>query len=126
MNDALASFPSVLLALVLVSIFGSGKYMIILTLGIVFIPSFARVARGEFIAQKKKDYVKNAMLMGAGPLRIMFLHILPNTKAILLSAVTIGFNNAVLAEAGLSYLSIGAQPRMSVLEECFQRHKGIL
>ncbi len=125
-NDALASFPSVLLALVLVSIFGSGKYMIILTLGIVFIPSFARVARGEFIAQKKKDYVKNAMLMGAGPLRIMFLHILPNTKAILLSAVTIGFNNAVLAEAGLSYLSIGAQPTDVSLGRMLSEAQGYL
>lgn len=109
-NDGLASFPSVLLALVLVSVFGSGKYMIIVALGIVFIPSFARVARSEFIAQKERDYVKNAKLMGAGPLRIMFVHILPNTRGILLSAVTIGFNNAVLAEAGLSYLGIGTQP----------------
>ena len=109
-NDGLASFPSVLLALVLVSVFGSGKYMIIVALGIVFIPSFARVARSEFIAQKERDYVKNAKLMGAGPFRIMFVHILPNTRGILLSAVTIGFNNAVLAEAGLSYLGIGTQP----------------
>ena len=109
-NDGLASFPSVLLALVLVSVFGSGKYMIIVALGIVFIPSFARVARSEFIAQKERDYVKNAKLMGVGPLRIMFVHILPNTRGILLSAVTIGFNNAVLAEAGLSYLGIGTQP----------------
>ena len=109
-NDGLASFPSVLLALVLVSVFGSGKYMIIVALGIVFIPSFARVARSEFIAQKERDYVKNAKLMGAGPLRIMFVHILPNTRGILLSAITIGFNNAVLAEAGLSYLGIGTQP----------------
>ena len=109
-NDALASIPSVLLALVLVSIFGSGKYMIIWTLGIVFIPSFARVARGEFLAAREKDYVKNAGLMGAGPLRIMFVHILPNTLPIMLSSVTVGFNNAVLAEAGLSYLGIGAQP----------------
>jgi len=109
-NDGLASFPSVLLALVLVSIFGSGKYMIIVALGIVFIPSFARVARSEFIAQKERDYVKNAKLMGAGTFRIMFVHILPNTRGILLSAITIGFNNAVLAEAGLSYLGIGTQP----------------
>ena len=109
-NDGLASFPSVLLALVLVSVFGSGKYMIIVALGIVFIPSFARVARSEFIAQKERDYVKNAKLMGAGPCRIMFVHILPNTRGILLSAITIGFNNAVLAEAGLSYLGIGTQP----------------
>ncbi len=109
-NDALASIPSVLLALVLVSIFGSGKYMVIWTLGIVFIPSFARVARGEFLGAKEKDYVKNAKLMGAKPLRVMFVHVLPNTLSIMLSSITVGFNNAVLAEAGLSYLGIGAQP----------------
>lgn len=109
-NDGIAAFPSVLLALVLVSVFGAGQYMIVIVLGIVFIPSFARIARSEFIAQKDMDYVKNAKLMGAGSMRIMFVHILPNTKSILLSAITVGFNNAVLAEAGLSYLSIGAQP----------------
>jgi len=56
------------------------------------------------------DYVKNAKIMGAGDLRIMLVHILPNTKPILLSSVTIGFNNAVLAEAGMSYLQLGVQP----------------
>ncbi len=109
-NDGVASFPSILLALVMVSILGTGKYNIILALGIIFIPSFARVVRSEFIAQKQLDYVRNAKLMGAGDLRIMFVHILPNTKSIILSAVTVGFNNAVLAEAGMSYLSLGVQP----------------
>ncbi|MBE5960028.1 MAG: ABC transporter permease [Lachnospiraceae bacterium] len=109
-NDGIASFPSILLALVMVSILGTGKYNIILALGIIFIPSFARVVRSEFIAQKQLDYVRNAKLMGAGDLRIMFVHILPNTRSIILSAVTVGFNNAVLAEAGMSYLSLGVQP----------------
>lgn len=109
-NDGFASFPSILLALVVVSVFGSGKYQIILALGIVFIPSFARVMRGEFLAQKELDYVKNAKLMGANTLRILFCHILPNTKSILFSSILIAFNNAVLAEAGLSYLSLGVQP----------------
>lgn len=109
-NDGLTSFPSILLALVFVSIFGSGTYNIVLALGIIFIPSFARVVRSEFITLKEMDFVKNAKLMGASHLRIMFLHILPNTKPILLSAIMIGFNNAVLAEAGLSYLGLGVQP----------------
>lgn len=110
LNDGLTSFPSILLALVFVSILGPGKYNIILALGIIFIPSFARVVRSEFITHKHLDYVKNAKLMGASDLRIMFVHILPNTKTILLSSITIGFNNAVLAEAGMSYLSLGVQP----------------
>jgi len=56
------------------------------------------------------DYVKSAKLQGAGDFRIMFVHILPNTMTVLLSAIMIGFNNAVLAEAGMSFLGIGVQP----------------
>lgn len=110
LNDTLTSFPSILLALVFVSVIGAGKYNIIIALGIIFIPSFARVVRSEYIVQKELDYVRNAKLLGAGDLRIMFVHILPNTKPILLSSITIGLNNAILAEAGMSYLSLGVQP----------------
>jgi peptide/nickel transport system permease protein len=109
-NDGLASFPSILLALIVVSLIGPGKYNVIIALGVIFIPSFARVIRSEYITLKERDFVKNAKLMGASDLRIMFVHILPNTKAILLSSLTIGFNNAVLAEAGMSYLQLGVQP----------------
>lgn len=109
-NDVMASIPSILLALIVISIVGTGKYKIVLALGIIFIPSFARVVRSEFVIQKQLDYVKNARLMGAGHFRIMFLHILPNTMPILLSSLAIGFNNAVLAEASMSYLGLGVQP----------------
>ncbi len=109
-NDAVFAFPSILLALVFISILGTGKYNVILALGIAFIPSFARIVRGEFIKYKSMDYVTAARLQGAGDLRIMFVHILPNASTVLLSAIMIGFNNAVLAEAGMSYLGIGVQP----------------
>jgi peptide/nickel transport system permease protein len=110
LNDTLTSFPSILLALVFVSVIGSGKYNIIIALGVIFVPSFARVVRSEYIVQKELDYVRNAKLLGASDLRIMFVHILPNTVPILLSSTTIGLNNAILAEAGMSYLSLGVQP----------------
>lgn len=109
-NDAIAAIPSILLALVFVGIFGSGTTQLIIALGILFIPSFARVVRSGFLVQKELDYVKNARLMGAGHLRIMFVHILPNIKGSLGSALAIGFNNAVLSEAAMSYLSLGVQP----------------
>ena len=109
-NDVLFAFPSILLALVFVSLSGYGTTNVIFALGIAFIPSFARIVRSEFIRCKNMDYVKSAKLAGAGNLRIMFVHILPNTAPVLLSAVMIGFNNAVLAEAGMSYLGIGVQP----------------
>jgi peptide/nickel transport system permease protein len=109
-NDVITAFPSILLALVLISLIGTGKYNIIIALGILFIPSFARMVRGEFVRQKELDYVRSAKLMGVGPLRIMFVHILPNAAPVLLSSVAIGFNNAVLAEASMSYLGLGVQP----------------
>ena len=56
------------------------------------------------------DYVKSARLMGVSNLRIMLVHILPNAAPTILSMITIGFNNAILAEAGMSYLGIGVQP----------------
>jgi peptide/nickel transport system permease protein len=89
---------------------GSGRNNIILALGIAFVPSFARIVRGEFLKYKKMDYITSARLAGAGNFRIMFVHILPNTFAVLLPAIMIGFNNAILAEAGMSYLGIGVQP----------------
>lgn len=108
--DALFAFPSVLLALVFVSLFHSGTYEVMIALGIAFIPSFARIVRSEFLRYRSMDYVESARIQGASDLRIIFEHIMPNVRGILLSSVLIGFNNAVLAEAGLSYLGIGSQP----------------
>ncbi len=112
-NDAVTAFPSVLLALVVVSITGTGRTIIIFVLGILFVPSFARVVRSEFAKQRQMDYVRNARLMGVRHTRIMFVHILPNIAPVLLSSVAIGFNNAVLAEASMSYLNLGVQPTES-------------
>ena len=115
-NDAMTAFPSILLALVLISILGPGnKYNVVIALGLVFIPSFARVTRSAFAALRDVNYVKSARLMGASSGRILVRQILPNTMQVLLPALTIGFNNAVLAEAGMSYLGIGVQPPDSSL-----------
>lgn len=111
LNDALTAFPSILLALVVISLLGPGsKYNVIIALGLVFIPSFARVTRTVFAALRDVNYVKSARLMGASPARILVVHILPNILSVLLPAVTIGFNNAVLAEASMSFLGIGVTP----------------
>ena len=109
-NDAVVSFPSILLALVFISILGPGKYNVILALAVVFIPSFARMTRSEFLSQREMDYVKSARLMGVPHMRIIFVHILPNVLPTVFATAAIGFNNAILAEAGMSYLGIGVQP----------------
>ena len=108
--DAITAFPSILLALVVVSLIGQGTYNVIFALGILFIPSFARIVRGEFTRCRDLNYIRSARLMGVGTARLMFCHILPNTLPVLFSALTIGFNNAILSEASMSFLGIGIQP----------------
>lgn len=125
-NDAVTAFPSILLALVCVSIFGSGKYQVMLVLGIVFIPSYARVTRTAFAALRDTNYVKSARLMGAHPTRILFVHILPNTLYVLMPSITIGFNNAVLAEASMSFLGLCGQPPDASLGNLLSEAQGML
>ena len=108
-TDALNGFPSILLTLVIISILGSGRQNVILSLGIVFVPSYVRIVRGEFIRLRDADYISRARLMGVGKLRILFVHILPNIFSVFWVSVMIGFNNAILAESGMSYLGIGVQ-----------------
>ena len=114
-NDAMTAFPSILLGLVFVSVLGPGTYNVILALGIVFIPSFTRMTRSAYAACRDVNYVKSARLMGASKTRILYVHILPNTLNVLLPAVTIGFNNAVLAEASMSYLGIGSMSSLGYM-----------
>lgn len=124
--DAIAAFPSILLAMVVIAIIGPGKYNVIAALGVLFIPSFARLVRGEFIKYRDRDFVKAARLTGVSGLRIVFVHILPNTWPVLLSGLTIGFNNAVLAEASMSYLGIGVMPPDASLGRMLSEAQGYL
>lgn len=127
LNDALTAFPSILLALVVISLLGPGsKYNVIIALGLVFIPSFARVTRTAFAALRDVNYVKSARLMGASSGRILVRQILPNTMQVLLPAITIGFNNAVLAEASMSYLGIGVTPPDASLGYMLSEAQGML
>lgn len=109
-NDILLSFPSVLLALIFVSVIGAGRLNLIISLGILFIPSFARIVRSEVLRLKSLAFVGSARVMGAGHLRIIFVHMLPNITVSMLTTAAIGFNNAILAEASMSYLGLGVQP----------------
>ncbi|MBO4627441.1 MAG: ATP-binding cassette domain-containing protein [Lachnospiraceae bacterium] len=109
-NDCLLAFPSILLALVFVGVFGPSEKNVVIALGILFVPSIARVVRSDVRTQLQSDYVANAKLLGANNVRILFVHILPNIRATLLVTMAVGFNNAVLAESGMSYLGLGVQP----------------
>lgn len=127
LGDILTAFPSILLALVIVGISGGGKMgNIILALGIVFVPSFARVTRSSFAAIKNAPYIQSARMMGTSSFRILFVHILPNTINVILPAITIGFNNAVLAEASMSYMGIGVTPPNASLGYMLSEAQGMI
>jgi peptide/nickel transport system permease protein len=125
-NDAINGFPSILLTLVLISVLGPGKQKVVLALGIVFVPSFVRIVRGEFIRLRDADYIRRARLMGVGRFRILFVHILPNIFSVFWVSVMIGFNNAILAESGMSYLGIGVQPPDATLGKMLSDAQGYL
>ncbi|WP_295764327.1 ABC transporter permease [uncultured Oscillibacter sp.] len=127
LNDALTAFPSILLALVVISVLEPGKKSnVIIALGLVFIPSFARVSRTAFASLRDVNYIKSARLMGASSARILAVHMLPNTAPVLLPALTIGFNNAVLAEASMSFLGIGVTPPDASLGYMLSEAQGML
>ena len=125
-TDAINGFPSILLGLVMITLLGSGSHNLIVSLAIVFTPSYVRIVRSEFIKLRDADYIKRARLMGVGHLRILFVHILPNIFSVFWASVMIGFNNAILAESGMSYLGIGVQPPDASLGKMLSDAQGYL
>lgn len=110
MMDALAAFPAVLLALGILSALGPGIRNAMIAIGVVYIPAFARVMRGSVLAVKQSEYVEAARASGASPAYIMRKSIFPNCVSPLLVHSSIGFANAIIVEAALSFLGLGTQP----------------
>lgn len=108
--DTQMAFPGVLLALMLIAVFGSSVQNMILALGIMSIPRFARMSRSGFLKFRNAEFVKAAKARGASDFRIMAIHILPNISGELLVTATLSFAGAIMSEAGLSYLGLGIQP----------------
>lgn len=125
-TDVINGFPSILLALVVIAVLGPGKRNLIVSLGIVFIPSFVRIVRGEFIRLRDSEYIVRANLMGVKKPRILFVHILPNIFSTLWVSVMIGFNNGILAESGMSYLGIGVLPPEATLGNMLSDAQGYI
>ena len=109
-NNSIMCFPSILLALVAVAVFGKSMFNVIWALGLVFAPTFARVCRAGAMELKTRDFIMHAKVMKVKPLRIMYSHILPNLIPQLLPATVIGLANMTLFESGMSYLGLGVQP----------------
>ncbi|MDO5612820.1 MAG: ABC transporter permease [Paracoccus sp. (in: a-proteobacteria)] len=109
-NDLIFAFPALVIAILLTAVLGPGAVNAIIAIGIFNIPVFARVTRGGALPIWVLDYIRAAQVAGKGATRISVEHILPNIANLLIVQGTIQFSLGILAEAGLSYVGLGAQP----------------
>ncbi|MDG2295722.1 MAG: ABC transporter permease [Paracoccaceae bacterium] len=109
-NDLIFAFPSLVIAILITALFGAGAMNAIIAIGIFNIPVFARVTRGGALSLWQREFILAARVSGKSALRISVEHILPNVSNLLIVQGTIQFSLGILAEAGLSYVGLGAQP----------------
>jgi peptide/nickel transport system permease protein len=108
--DLMLAFPSIILAIGITTILGPSITNLMIAVGIVYVPQYARLARSSVLAVKEHEYVEAARAIGAGVPAILARHVLPNILAPLLVQATLGIATAELEAAGLSYLGLGARP----------------
>lgn len=108
--DVLLSFPTILLALLIMTFLGPSMTNVMIAIGITSIPEFARVARGSVLSVKESDHVLAEHAMGASDVRIIFKHIIPNTLAPIIILLSLKMGTAILTEASLSFLGLGVDP----------------
>ena len=108
--DVMLAFPSILLALAIVAVLGSGITPLMVAVGIASIPQFTRVAQASVLSAKEADYVQAAVVLGCSAPRILVRHILPNIFAPIMVLATTGVAAAIITGAALSFLGLGAQP----------------
>ncbi|NBB90611.1 MAG: ABC transporter permease subunit [Spirochaetes bacterium] len=108
--DAVLSFPTVLLAVTVVSVFGYGIMQVMMAVGVIFTPVFARLVRAETLAVKAEEYVEASRALGSPLRRTISMHILPNVLPKIIVQASITFALAIVIEASLSFLGLGTQP----------------
>jgi peptide/nickel transport system permease protein len=108
--DMLFAFPAILLAIAILAVLGPGVTNAMIAIGIVYTPIFARVTRAGVLAVREEVYVRAARSVGAGDLRIMATHVLPNVAGPIIVQTSLSLAFAILSEAALSFLGLGVQP----------------
>ncbi|MGH3662409.1 MAG: ABC transporter permease [Micromonosporaceae bacterium] len=108
--DVLFAFPAILLALAIVAALGHGWVNTAVAIAVVYTPIFVRVARGPVLSVREMDYIHAGRVLGFSSSRLLFRHVLPNVSAPIAVQVTLALSWAILTEAGLSFLGLGAQP----------------
>lgn len=108
--DILFAFPIILLAIAIISLLGPQQWTTAIAIGIVYTPIFARLLRGPALVLAESEFVVSARAIGAGDVRILLIHILPNLASVILVQASLSLSTAILVEASLSFLGIGTQP----------------
>jgi peptide/nickel transport system permease protein len=108
--DFVMGFPVVLLAILVIAAFGPGLRNAMIAIAVATVPAFARLARGLLLSLRERDFVAAARACGAGPMRVLVVHLLPNLSSPLLIQATDSLGTALLADAGLSYRGLVVQP----------------
>lgn len=108
--DILFAFPAIFLAIGVMAVLGPGETNVIIAIGLVYTPIFARISRGSFLSIKEKEFVEAARALGVTEFTVVFKYCIPNILAPIIVATTINLSTAILAEAALSFLGLGTQP----------------
>jgi dipeptide transport system permease protein len=108
--DLIMAIPSLVLAIMIIAVIGPSLTNTIIAVTIVYLPRYVRLVRASAIAELSKDYVTAAKVAGVGPLRLMFVTVLPNCMAPIIVQAALGLSDAILEAAGLGFLGLGAQP----------------
>lgn len=124
--DALMALPFLVLAIVIAAVLGSSLENTILAISIVSIPAFARIARGETISVKTREFVQASDALGARRIRTLITHILPNISGPLIVQATLTMANAILTESSLSFLGLGVPPPAPAWGAMLNTAKGYL
>jgi len=110
--DVMSAIPTLLFAYLVMTWLGSGFWNVMLAIGITSWISICRLTRAQFLALREKEFIEAARMMGAGPGRIVRMHLLPNSLAPIIVSITLGIPSAIFAEASLSFLGVGINPPM--------------
>ncbi len=108
--DVLFAFPAILLAIAILAVLGPGVVNVMIAIGVVYTPIFARITRASVLSVREEVYVRAARSLGVGDLRLLRLHVLPNVLAPIIVQTSLSLAFAILSEAALSFLGLGVQP----------------
>ncbi len=111
--DAMSAFPALVLALGISAALRPGLLTVMVAIGVVYIPQFARLARAQALSVREQEFVNSARVLGARPLRLIALHIGPNVAAPIIVQASLRVATAIVTEAGLSFLGVGVPPPAS-------------